>query len=171
MDNCVDVESMCCDPELRTLFDAPTRVPIGVSRPLFDVVLISEPDTTGVTECPFPDKRVDVTPVMSDGCTTPILDVTAGFGNEVTTLPPVPIVALIPALTPALPLSVPVFDSRGKGTIRVESPECTLLNWALAVCDWLSLNAVDAAVLESTGNRLTGSWVVDPRIFGAILED
>lgn len=133
--------------------------------------LSSEPDTTGITECPFPDKKVDVTPVTSDGCTTPILDVTAGFGKEVTTLPPVPIVVLVPALIPVLPLSVPVFDSRGKGTIGVDSPECALFDWVLAVCDWLSLNVVDVAVLEFTGNILTGSWVVDPRIFDAMLED
>lgn len=112
-----------------------------------------------------------MTPVTSDGCTTPILDVTAGFGNGVTTLPPVPIVALTLALIPALPLSVLVFDSRGRGTTGVDPPNCTLLDWVLAVCDWLSLNVVDVAELEFTGNRFTGFCVVDPRIFDTMLED
>lgn len=121
------------------------------------MVLIPEPGTTGITESPPPDNRVDVAPVAIDGCASPIFDVTAGFGIEVTMLPPVPIVALMPALIPALPLSVPVFDSRGKGTIGFDSPKCALLDLVLAACDWLSLDVVDVAVLGFTGNRLTGS--------------
>lgn len=98
-----------------------------------------------------------MTPFASDGCATPVLDVTAGFGNEVTMLPPVPIVVLMPALIPALPLSVLVFDSRGKGTIGFDTPKGALVDTVLAVCDWLSLDVVDVAVLELAGNRLTGS--------------
>ncbi len=98
-----------------------------------------------------------MTPLASDGRASPILDVTAGFGNEVTMLPPVPIVVLMPALIPALPLSVLVFDSIGKGTIGFDTLKGTLVDTVLAVCDWLSLDVVDVAVLELTGNKLTGS--------------
>jgi len=91
-----------------------------------------------------------VTPFAS---ASPILDVTAGFGNEVTMLPPVPIVVLIPAL----PLSVLVFDPRGKGTIGLDTLKGALVDTVPAVCDWLFLDVVDVAVLELTGDKLTGS--------------